>query len=49
MVDSDVTNYIRLIYNQNNNFNKFSGEDSNALHFPASLPSSENFLKLLFY
>ena len=33
MIGSDVTNYIQPLYNKKNNFNKFSGEDSNALHF----------------
>ena len=45
MVDSDVTNYIQLFYNLNNNLNKFSGVNSNALYFPALLSSSENCLK----
>ena len=42
MVDFDVTNYIQL-YNSNNNLNKYSVEDSNALYFPALLSSSEIF------
>ena len=49
MVGSNVTNYIQLFYNQNNNFNKFSREDSNALHFSALLSSTESLFKLLFY
>ena len=49
MLGSDVTNYIRLLYNRNNNLNKFSGEDSNALHFSALLSSPEKPFKLLFY
>ena len=49
MVDSDVSNYIRSLYNENYNLNKFSGEDSNTLHFPALLSYSEDFLKLLSY
>ena len=49
MVGSDVTNHIRPLYNYNNNFNKFSGEDSNALHFSALLSSPESLFELLFY
>ena len=49
MVGSDVTSYIQPLYNQNNNYNKFSGEESNALPFYALLPSSESLFKLLFY
>ena len=49
MVGFDVTNYIRPLYNKNDNFNKFSGEDSNAFHFFAFLSSPESLFKLLFY
>ena len=48
MEGSDFTNYIRPLYNGNNNFNKFFGEDSNAKKFKALLSSLENFFKLLF-
>ena len=47
MVSSDVTNYIQPLYNWNNNFDKFSGEDSNALHFSASLSFPERLFRLL--
>ena len=33
MVDSDATNYIRPLYDENNHLNKFSGEDNNAKFF----------------
>ena len=46
---SDFTNYIRPLYNKNNNCNQFSAEDSNALHFSALLSSLENLLKILFH
>ena len=49
MVDSDVTNYIRPLYNRNNNFNKFFEEESNALHLFALLSPPESSFKLLFY
>ena len=35
MVGFDLAYYIRPLYNKNNNFNKLSGEDSNALDFSA--------------
>ena len=48
MVGSDVTNYIRPLYNYNKNFNKCSGEDSNALRISALLSSPKNLVKLFF-
>ena len=48
MVCSDITIYIRPLYNQNNHFNKFSRKESNGLHFSALLFFLESLFILLF-
>ena len=45
----DVSKPSTLLIIINNNFNKFFGEDSNALHFSTLLPSPDNLLRLIFY
>ena len=47
MEGSDVTNYIRPLYNINNNFNKFSREDSDVEKYNTLLSPLKKLIKLL--